>query len=501
MLAFFENLKEVDRDAALPGEIGPYLQKRDEYRSKREALLKEYKVAELQEAWEKRMLEAAANPGKWTDWDLAWDCLLKLTEFGDGEKIIHIPVEKRTERERDILIDHFIRNYHFAVGPKVYGEVKFKELDGKLRELYASYPQLTQAMTVAENAEDGHYFVRVRGDYQSKGIEVHRATPAVLPALKISGTGPNRLDLAHWIVAKDNPLPARVTVNWIWQELFGKGLVKTPEDFGTRAEPPTHPELLDWMAADFIENGWSFKGVIRNIMMSSTYRQSSKARPDLETVDPENALLARQSRLRLPAELIRDSALSSAGLLSEEIGGKSVYPPQPKGVMDLGYGSRSASMWPESKGSDRYRRGLYIHFQRSTPYPMLVNFDAPKASAAICRRDRSNTALQALNLLNDPVFMEAAEALAYRTLMEAPPSFDQRLQWMSETALSRGVNDQEIARYRRFFEKQKSLLASDSGAAKELASAALPGIERTDIAAWVSLASVVLNLDEFVTRE
>jgi hypothetical protein len=200
-----------------------------------------------------------------------------------------------------------------------------------------------------------------------------------------------------------------VAVNRVWQEYFGQGLVKTSEDFGTQGDRPTHPELLDWLAVDFMDSGWSLKHMHRLIVTSKTYKQSSNARPELENRDPNNALLARQSRLRLPAELIRDEALSTSGLLYPEVGGPSVRPPQPKGVSEIGY---SGSHWEESRGKDRYRRGLYIHFQRTTPYPLLANFDAPKGTVTACRRLRTDTPLQALNLLNDPVFLEAAQALA-----------------------------------------------------------------------------------------
>ncbi|MFN3324944.1 MAG: PSD1 and planctomycete cytochrome C domain-containing protein [Bryobacteraceae bacterium] len=499
LYAFFENLDEVYIDAPMPGELGPYLRTRDEYQARREALLAEYRVPELQPEWERRLLEASANPGKWTDWDLAWDCLLKLTEFGDGENILRTPPERRSARERDVLIDHFVRNYHFAVGPTVYEKVKFKELDRKLRELKQSYPQLTQAMAVAEGPAPGPSHLRVRGDYRTLGIEVKPDTPAVLPPLKANGRA-TRLDLARWIVAPGNPLTARVTVNWVWQELFGRGLVRTPDDFGTRAEKPTHPELLDWLAAEFVEDGWSLKRLIRTIVTSATYRQSSAVRPDLREVDPDNSLLARQSRLRLPAELIRDSALFAAGLLSTEVGGKSVFPPQPAGVAELGYGNRSEA-WPESQGADRYRRGLYIHFQRSTPYPMLMNFDAPKASVAACSRERSNSALQALNLLNDPAFMEAAESLAYRALMESEASPAARLNALCLRTLGREPNDREQRRFYAFLEKQRGIFDADPEAAAQLAPSGLPEMSRSEIAAWVSLASVLLNLDEFITRE
>ncbi|HUQ94845.1 MAG TPA: PSD1 and planctomycete cytochrome C domain-containing protein [Bryobacteraceae bacterium] len=474
LFAFFDHVEESDIDAPMPGEMAPYLAKKDEYTAKREALLKEYKVAEQQTVWEKEMLRAGEKPGERTDWDLAWDCLLKLTESGDGEKIMRIPPGRRTPRERDVLVDHFIRNYHFAVGPKAYAETRFKELDEKLKKLKEEYPQLTQAMTVAQEQSPKPSYLRVRGDYRSPGIEVQPQAPSVLPALNASN--PTRLDLARWIVARENPLTSRVTVNWIWSELFGRGIVRSLDDFGTRADKPSHPELLDYLAAQFMDNGWSMKKLIREVVVSSTYRQSSKARPELLERDPDNSLLGRQQRLRLPAELVRDAALTAGGLISLDVGGRSIRPPQPDGVMELGYGNRWGNAWPVSKGSDQYRRGLYIHFQRSTPYPMLVNFDAPKANVAQCRRDRSNTPLQALNLLNDPVFQEAAAGLA-KQATAASDDFNARLEHAFLLALNRPPSSTEKLKFESWFAKQKE---SD---------------------AWAALASVLLNLDEFLTRE
>ncbi|MBM3726824.1 MAG: DUF1549 domain-containing protein [Acidobacteria bacterium] len=499
LFAFFDPMEESDIDAPMPGEMGPYLRKRDEYQSRRQALLAEYKVMDLMPEWERRMQEARDTPGKWTDWDLAWDCLLKLTDGGDGEKIIAIAPARRTPRQQDILIDHFVKNYHFAVGQKRYGEVKFKELDQKLLQLRQTYPQLSQAMAVEDGPARATH-LRVRGDYRSPGIEVAAATPAFLPAARAAGARANRLDLANWIASPRNPLTARVAVNWIWAEIFGRGLVRTAEDFGTRGDAPTHPELLDHLAARFVEEGWSVKSAIRTIVLSNTYRQSSSARPDLNTMDPGNTLLARQSRLRLPAELIRDSALRAAGLLSPQVGGKSFYPPQPAGLSDLQYGKNWGIAWPESQGSERYRRGLYIHFQRSTPYPMLMNFDAPKGNVALCRRERSNNALQALNLLNDPAFGEAAEALAYQALLEAG-TFEARLDAALWRVLGRPASKREAAKFQAFLATQRAVFEADGEAAKTIAPAALDGVPRSEIAAWVTLASVLLNLDEFITRE
>ena len=419
------------------------------------------------------MLRAGAHPGERTDWDLAWDCLLKLTERGDGEKIMRKDPARRTEREQDVLTDHFVRNYHFAIGDKKYKELKFDELDGKLRELYKSYPQLTQAMTVADDTNAHPTFLRVRGDYKNPGVEVQPGVPEILPPL--ASAHPKRLDLARWLVSRDNPLTSRVTVNRVWQEYFGQGLVRSSADFGTQGDRPTHPELLDWLATEFMDSGWSLKHLHRLIVTSATYKQSSQARPELDR-DPNNSLLARQSRLRLPAELIRDEALEVSGLLYPEIGGPSVRPPQPKGVSELRYGGGN---WEESTGKDRYRRGLYIYFQRSTPYPLLSNFDAPKSNVTMCRRLRTDTPLQALNLLNDPVFFEAAQALAERVADAG--DFSRGLTRMYELTLDREPADKEATRLHSYFEQERAKFGERS--------------------AWTSVASVLLNLDEFIVRE
>jgi hypothetical protein len=256
----------------------------------------------------------------------------------------------------------------------------------------------------------------------------------------------------------------------MWQEFFGRGLVRTSEDLGSQGEAPTHPELLDWLAADFIVNGWKVKRMHKQIVMSATYRQQSLARPDLAGRDPDNSLLARQNRLRLPAEAIRDSALRVAGLLNEKVGGRSVYPPQPKGVMELTY-AWDTDRWNESKGADRYRRGLYTFFQRTAPYPQMINFDAPEANVAVSRRSRSNTPLQALNLLNDPVFHEAAAAFAALMKRDGgtrPADFGFRL------ALMRPPDATESAILGR-------ALAGEAG--------------------LLGVAKALLNSDEFITRE
>lgn len=497
LFAFFDNADEVDIDAPLPGELGLWMKTAAEYEQKREALIAHYKVRELQPAWEKDMLQAAAKPGERTDWDLAWDCLLKLTEGGDGAAIIRKPAGSRTARDKRVLEIHFVRNYHFAIGQKAYKEVKFDELDKKLRELDEKYPQLSQAYVLQESADPRASHLRIRGDYKSPGIAVEPDTPSFLPPMQNPAAGKaTRLDLARWLVSRENPLTARVTVNRVWQELFGQGLVKTSEDFGVMGARPSHPQLLDWLAADFIENAWSRKQLIRTIVTSAAYRQSSNARPELADRDPENTWLSRQSRVRMPAELIRDTALEAAGLLDRShVGGPSIKPPQPDGVTAIGYGK--GTKWEVSPGSEQYRRGLYIHFQRTTPYPLLMNFDAPRSTTAACKRLRSNTSLQALNLLNDPVFFEAAETLALRLLRDGPSDLAGRINMAFRLALSRNANDAETRRLAHYLDQQRTIFAAQS----KLPVHTVPNIDTAEHAAWTGLASVILNLDEFVTRE
>ena len=501
MFAFFDNVEEVNIDAPLAGEIGPWIRTQAEYQSKREALLAEYKVGPLQADWEKNIRYTILHPGERTDWDLAWDCVNKLTEEGDGAKIVQIAAEKRSAREKVILTDHFVGNYHFAVGNKKWKELKLDELTKKLRELKKEYPQLSQAMTIAEAREKKPTHLRVRGDYRADGIVVEAAALSVLPPLDTTGLA-TRLDLARWLVRRENPLTARVAVNRIWQELFGAGLVRTSDDFGVRSDPPSHPEMLDWLASEFMEQGWSRKKLLRKIVSSATYRQSSQARPELMEKDPNNTLLARQSRLRLSGESIRDASLQVSGLLTRQVGGPSVQPPIPVGVMEAGYGSRGwNSGWQEAKGADRYRRGLYIQFLRTTPYPLLVNFDAPKATVAACRRDRSNTPLQALNLLNDPVFLEMAQALAVRLLSGSADGFNARLDAGYLEALARKPSETERLRLRVYYDKQQALLADDPKSIEQLVPYAPDGTTRLEMAVWTAMASVLMNLDEFITRE
>jgi hypothetical protein len=498
LFAFFNTADELNIEAPLPGERGPYLASSTDYYAKRRILLREYGLAELQGEWERRLIEAAENPGKYTDWDVAFDTVQKMVD--NGERILRTPIERRTRHEEDAIEDHLVEWYYQVVGMPKYKEMKFKELQKKLSDLRASFPDLTQAQTIAESPQHRRTFIYLRGDFRQTGVEVHPGTPAVLPPLP-QGPEPARLRLARWLIARDNPLTSRVIVNRIWQELFGQGIVTTSEDLGSQGAKPSHPELLDWLALEFMDQGWRMKQVQRLIVTSATYRQSSNARPELLSRDPYNTLLARQTAFRLPAELIRDSALAVSGLLNTEVGGKSIRPYQPESVTKLAFGNNDWVKWEESTGKDRYRRGLYIFFQRTMPYPLLANFDAPDATTPSCRRRRSNTPLQALNLLNDPVCLEAAQGLAERILRESPDGFQKRLRYAYELTLARIPDARESERLLSYFEWQKSILRKDQKSAELLFPLRITGTDPAEAAAWVGVSRILLNLDEFLTRE
>ncbi len=344
-----------------------------------------------------------------------------------------------------------------------------------IRMIRVREPKIPTTMVMKELPEPRPAFIHLGGDFLRKGSSVEPGVPGVLnPLEKITGTA-NRLDLAKWLVDKKNPLTARVTANRYWQQYFGKGLVDTENDFGTQGDKPTHPELLDWLAVDFMESGWSQKALHRMIVTSAVYRQSSLHRPDAAKVDPENRLLARQNRIRLDAEIIRDESLVASGLFAPKVGGPSVYPPQPPGVYQVTQVRRE---WKTSTGDDRFRRGMYTFFQRSAPHPSLVVFDAPDASVTCTRRTRSNTPLQALTQLNDSGAAEWAMALSKRVVKESNADDGSRLRTTYQLALSRQPRTDEAERMMRFIKTQK-----DSGRDP-----------------WQAVARILFNLDEFLTR-
>jgi mono/diheme cytochrome c family protein len=346
--------------------------------------------------------------------------------------------------------------------------------------LWQHEPVITTTLVMSERATPRPAYVQLGGDFLRKGAAVAPDVPAALRVpLPAAKSRPNRLDLARWLVDPRNPLPARVTVNRLWQHHFGTGLVETENDFGTQGRPPSHPQLLDYLATEFVARGWSLKAMHRLIVTSATYRQASTARPELAVRDPANRLLARQNRLRLEAEVVRDVALSASGLLSDKIGGPTVYPPQPEGVYRFTQVPRD---WKANVGPDRYRRGLYIHFWRSAPYPALLVFDAPDSTTTCTRRNRSNTPLQALTLLNDEAFFEFAQGLAARILHEGPPDDAGRLRYAFRICLTRPPAAREESRLARLLAEVRAGADNDRDA-------------------WATVARVLLNLDEFITRE
>ncbi|MSR63865.1 MAG: DUF1553 domain-containing protein [Planctomycetes bacterium] len=338
-----------------------------------------------------------------------------------------------------------------------------------------------QALVMRERAEPRHTFVQLRGNFLAPGAEVTPAVPAILPPLAELGRRATRLDLARWLVSAENPLTARVTVNRFWQRLFGTGLVATDNDFGLRGELPSHPELLDWLALEFQQRGWSVKQLLRLILESATYRQSSRVTAELVARDPANRLLARGPKLRLDAEVLRDVALAASGLLCATVGGPSVFPPQPEGIWQSPY---SGDSWPASSACDAHRRGLYTFLKRSAPYPTFQLFDATSREFACSRRERSNTPLQALALLDDPVFVECQRALAARMCAEGGDTDEARVRLGFRLSTAREPAASELAVLLR-------LLASERAAADA---------ESTPEHAWFALACVLLNLDETVTK-
>ena len=496
LYAFLNNAVERDIDAPLPGELGVLLRALPEYRKRRAEILAAADVEPHYRQWRKEMIEAMDHPGERTDWDFS------LTEWrasmDRADWLMRADDSELSDIEREGRVDKFLARLGPDIAKQEELSKRLKEAKEKLDALAKElFPVRTQAYTMIEREEREPTYIALRGDWRAPGLEVQPLTPAVLPAMREKQPKHPRLELARWLTDAANPLPARVTVNRWWQELFGTGLVSTANDFGTQGEPPTHPELLDWLASELARTGWSRKAMLRLMTTSATYRQASQDRPELKDRDPANKWLSRQNRLRLPAELVRDNALAVSGLLNPRIGGPSVHPPQPEGVSELGYSKKT---WPEDQGPDRYRRGLYIFFQRTTPYPFLTTFDASDTLTSIVSRERSNTPLQALNLLNDPVFLESAQALALQTAMERQ-GFEARLEEMFLRTLSRKPKPLEKDRTATYLARQKEILAAEPGAAEKLAPLVPPGEDQLELAAWTGVARGLLNLDEAIVRE
>lgn len=382
----------------------------------------------------------------------------------------------------------------------------FKETNDKIEKLWAQWPEGSTSLTLAARVEPRATHILKRGDFLKPDKAVTFGVPAALHPLPAGSDG-TRLTLAKWLVDKKSPTAARSFVNRVWQTYFGTGLVESPEDFGTRCELPSHPELLDWLACEFMESNWSIKKLQRLVVLSATYRQSSHITPDVYAKDPYNRLLARGSRLRVEGEIVRDVALAASGLLNAEVGGRTVFPPAPDFLFQppASYGPKT---WKEDTGSERYRRSIYVFRFRSVPYPMLQTFDTPNGDFSCVRRLRSNTPLQALVALNETTFMECAQALARKTLAEGGKSDAERINFAFRRAVSRPPTDGERQELLTLLEKQKKHIADGWVNPYELATSknALPANLPPDatpvqLAAYTVVSRVLLNLDETITKE
>jgi hypothetical protein len=376
----------------------------------------------------------------------------------DIQSILRRPAAKRNEVESERLLQFYLGSFQQVL------DLRKEEAKARAAMNEARPPE---CLVMSEKSRPEPAHILLRGTLGNPGEAVSPGTPeAIGPG---DSFGPNRLGLARWLVDRRNPLTARVAVNRFWGEIFGTGLVITTEDFGRQGEPPSHPELLDWLAVEFQDAGWSMKRMIRLMVTSAAYRQTSHATRELLAADPNNRLLARGPRFRLDAEAIRDVALSAAGLLSPRVGGPPVYPPQPKDLWKDIAGA-DVSVYAESKGEDRYRRGLYTVWRRGNPYPAFLNFDASPRMDCTARRLRTNTPLQALTLLNDPVFVEAASALAARLEKGADPEDGIRLGF--RLCVARSPKPAELAVLRGLYDR----------------------------AGWLAVARALLNLDETISK-
>jgi hypothetical protein len=378
------------------------------------------------------------------------------------------------------------------------------QLSALAKQVAAAEAEIPTTLVMEEMKEPRPTFVLMRGAYDKPGERVSAATPGVLPALA-AGLPRNRLGLAKWLVSAQNPLTARVIVNRFWQQMFGAGLVKTSEDFGAQGAPPSHPELLDWFAAEFIRSGWDVQHLIKMMVTSATYRQQSQLTPGLRERDPDNLLLARGTRYRIMGEFVRDQALATSGLLVEKTGGPSVKPYQPAGLYEQITAGNGYNVYVPGKGDDLHRRSLYTYWKRSVPHPAMMLFDAPFRESCTLRRPRTNTPLQALNLMNDPTYVEASRFLAQRIMKEGGTEMDARLTYGFRLLLTRKPRAAELAVLHAAYARAHADFANDPAAVKALlgvgdglADAKLNPVE---LAAFTSVASTLFNLDEVITKE
>jgi hypothetical protein len=418
--------------------------------------------------------------------------------------ILNVDRGRRTEAQKKELLAQFVERGYSRTRPVfdplhaqlAQAEQERNQIDGRIP---------TTLVSREKGGDPKPAFLLNRGEYDQRRDKVGRATPAFLPPLP-PGAPLNRLGLARWLTAPNHPLTARVAVNRFWLQVSGTGIVKTAEDFGSQGEPPSHPELLDWLAVQFREDGWDVKRFMKRMVMSAAYRQSSRVTPESLAKDPANRLLSRGPRFRLDAETLRDQAFFLGDLLIERVGGPSVKPPQPSGLWEaVGYTDSNTARFTADTGAEKvHRRSLYTFWKRTSPPPQMTTFDAPSREACLVRRERTNTPLQALLMMNEPQFVEASRALAQRTLHEAGATTDERLTFMFRLATARRPDPKDLAELTGALQDFLAHYAREAAAAKELIGIGEtrpdPRFAPGELAAWTMIANVILNLDEVVTK-
>jgi len=402
-------------------------------------------------------------------------------------------VAGRTPQQSDLITQHYL-----SIAPLL--DPTRKQLAAVQKQLSDLKPETVPIMKeMAANRRQTK--IQLRGNFQDLGAEVTEGTPAVFPPLPADAPR-NRMALARWLIDENNPLTARVIANRYWEQIFGIGIVATSEEFGTQGDQPVHPELLDWLATELIRLKWDTKALLKTLVMSAAYRQSSKVTSELQQRDPDNRLLARGPRFRLSAEVLRDQAMQISGLLSPKMYGPPVKPPQPSIGLSAAFGS--GIDWQTSAGDDKYRRGIYTTWRRSNPYPSMATFDAPNREVCTVRRGRTNTPLQALVTLNDPVYIEAAQALARRIVADGGATTSDRARYGFRLTLSRPPHEAELSRLVSLYEQSLAKFSQDAEDAKRMANDPLgappKGANIAELAAWTVVGNVLLNLDETLMK-
>jgi hypothetical protein len=441
---------------------------------------------------------------RYSEWVAAHKATAGVGLPAEMKTIFLLEPGKRTEAQARQLYTHFVE--HGSAKAEAAVRPMRARIEAAAKEREGVQAQAPSTLVFREKAgEPKPAFLLKRGEYDQRGEKVGRAVPAFLPPLP-PGAPLDRLGLARWLIAADHPLTARVAANRFWLQVFGTGIVKTAEDFGAQGEPPSHPELLDWLAVNFREDGWDVKRLMKRMVMSAAYRQSARATVQSLAKDPSNRLLSRGPRYRLDAEMLRDQALFVSGLLVERVGGPSVKPPQPAGLWEaVGFVGSNTAVFEADKDMEKVqRRSLYTFWKRTSPPPQMTTFDAPSRESCLVRRERTNTPLQALLLLNEPQFVAAARGLAERTLREAGPTTDDRLVYLFRLVTSRAPSREDLAdltvalqdfsaRYNGHVEDARRLIGVGATPPDSK-------LDPAELAAWTMLGNVVLNLDEVLTK-